>query len=271
MEYARGGPGLPTFGVCYHDWFQAQHSKRLRPHLLRNQGYTTSALSTGCQDYHDIYPVPISWVQSMYQEVTWNILIKKIGTVAQMGPLTVGTRIFSKQDETPDDMFNVVASSNMQDHYETLRFRPELDLSSLDSGAIIHRAIQVDKIFNRMGLSPELREKARASNISLILETGTDGQLNGPNAFSYITANPFDPLPDDEEIPDQEYRCPRWLEIVAYMCRNRAPLQLALDTMGTLPVPLFYRYIRERGGITLSGLELWNFLGVANSRRVFFM
>ncbi|KAF8860479.1 hypothetical protein BDZ45DRAFT_688468 [Acephala macrosclerotiorum] len=271
MDYARGGPGLPTFGVCYHDWFQAQHSKRLRPHLVRNQGYTTSLLSINRLEYHDIYPVPISWVQSMFQEVTWNVLIKKIGAVTQMGPLTVGTRIFTKRDETPDDMFNVVPPNNMQDEYKTLRYRPELDLSSLDSGAIIHRAIQVDKIFNRMGLSPELREKARASNISLIIASTADGQLNGPNAFSYITGDPFDPLLDEEEIPDDEYRCPRWLEIVAYMCRNRAPLQLALDTMGTLPVPVFYRYIRERGGINLSGLELWNFLGVANSRKVFFI
>jgi len=66
--------------------------------------------------------------------------------------------------------------------------------------------------------------------------------------------------------PEVTYHCPRWDEITSYLFNNRGPLELALDTMGTIPVPSFYRYIRDRGGISLTPLEFRNFLGVASAK-----
>jgi hypothetical protein len=68
-----------------------------------------------------------------------------------------------------------------------------------------------------------------------------------------------------------QYSCPRYEEIKEYLFTNRGPLQLALDTMGILSEPAFYRYIRDRGGISLTPMELREFLGYANERRELFM
>jgi hypothetical protein len=52
---------------------------------------------------------------------------------------------------------------------------------------------------------------------------------------------------------------------------NREPLELALDTMGILSEPVFFRYIRDKGGISLTPMEFREFLGYANERRELFM
>ena len=78
---------------------------------------------------------------------------------------------------------------------------------------------------------------------------------------------------EDEDLsndkpPTEEYSCPRWTEITQYLFRNRGPLELALDTMAIVSEPAFYRYIRDRGGITLTSR---NFLGVASAKEELFM
>ncbi|KAE8441085.1 hypothetical protein EG329_005880 [Mollisiaceae sp. DMI_Dod_QoI] len=69
-----------------------------------------------------------------------------------------------------------------------------------------------------------------------------------------------------KEPPSVKYTCPRWNEITKYLFDNRAPGELALDTMTILSEPTFYRYIREHGGISLTAMEFRNFLGVANEK-----
>lgn len=73
------------------------------------------------------------------------------------------------------------------------------------------------------------------------------------------------------EVPSVKYGCPRWDDITQYLFDNRAPGELSLDTMTILSVPLFYRYIRNHGGIDLTPMEFRNFLGVANERKELFM
>jgi hypothetical protein len=82
--------------------------------------------------------------------------------------------------------------------------------------------------------------------------------------------------PDDfvgplEQPPVVQYTCPRYNEIRQYMFDNRAPGRLALDTMTILSEPQFFRYVRDCGGINLTGLEFRNFLGVADQRGELFM
>lgn len=74
-----------------------------------------------------------------------------------------------------------------------------------------------------------------------------------------------------EQPPKVQYTCPRYDEIKKYLLDNRAPGELALDTMTILSEPQFYRYIREHGGINLTGLEFRNFLAVADQKGELFM
>ncbi|CZR66587.1 uncharacterized protein PAC_16488 [Phialocephala subalpina] len=96
-------------------------------------------------------------------------------------------------------------------------------------------------------------------------------------AMNRNPSRPADPdsVPQEEldpvEVPAVKYRCTRWAEITQYLFDNQGPGELSLDTMTMLSVPVFYRYIRNHGGIDLTPMEFRNFLGVANERKELFI
>ncbi|KAE8454261.1 hypothetical protein EG329_005186 [Mollisiaceae sp. DMI_Dod_QoI] len=263
VDNARGGPGLPTMGVYKTNWFHQDHKQRLAGTLSKDQEYRmpSSAAASNRAKYNDYYPVPVSWVYSMFQQNTWDIVVRKIGSIAQMGPLTVGTRLLTQQGPTPD-WFSVITADDTID----LSCAPYFVPDGSDSVATqkFYQAMEAERIYERTGMDPAVRRKLRASRNTS--RTATYGPMQNP-----ITFHPYDPLPDDEEIPPDDFRCPRWNEIVQYLFKNRNPLELALDTMSTLPWNVFYKYIRERGGIQISSLEMWHFLGVADRRKELFL
>ncbi|KAE9378280.1 hypothetical protein N431DRAFT_461813 [Stipitochalara longipes BDJ] len=60
-------------------------------------------------------------------------------------------------------------------------------------------------------------------------------------------------------------------EITQYLFANRAPLELALNTMDfDIPEPTLYRYIMNRGGLDITPAELRQFLFTANNKKQLF-
>lgn len=147
-----------------------------------------------------------------------------------------------------------------------------------------------DEIAISDGLSPEERTAAvlrvtMASKAQKVMAS-LDYQMNNINVASSTVPHPNtkqragikpespkgNTLDDTGDFAlEVSYTCPRWSEITSYLFQNRGPCQLALDTMSILPVSSFYRYIRDCGGISLTPLEFWNFLGTANDRYELFM
>ncbi|KUJ13001.1 uncharacterized protein LY89DRAFT_785531 [Mollisia scopiformis] len=262
--YHRGGPGLAGYAVFKQSYFEREHARRI-DRANREAPDTTMASSSITEPVQskpsfDTYPVPFSWVKSLFQPATWNVVMKNLGTASHMGPCTVGTRIFPMFGQTPD-WYTYLTSENPNQVAAALglmKVDPQLGkMYGLD------RVKQVEEIYSRLGMSASARSQLRASQAS---SEPTLGQRQ-----AMITANKWDTLPDEEEIPLEDWKCPRYQEIFAYLCSNRAPLELALDTMTILPFTVFYRYIRDRGGITLSAMELWNFLGLASKREELFL
>lgn len=171
---------------------------------------------------HDVYPVPTSWVHSLFQQMKWDVIIKKIGTVSYMGPLTVGIRSFHPEGYIPDHYARVTAMDTESNLILALSLEDRED--DLAPAKYFNRVVEIETIYKSMGLTPEQRMKLRADNAVTMWPTGFGADQ--------ITAHRFDPLPDDEEFPVELYFCPRWNEIVGYLFQNRGPLQLALDTMG---------------------------------------
>jgi hypothetical protein len=81
----------------------------------------------------------------------------------------------------------------------------------------------------------------------------------------------MDKTPDEDQIPEETYFCPRWYEIKQYLIDNSAPTKLAISTMGMLSEPGFLRYIRDCGGLEITPQEFRNFLGAANVTRELFL
>ncbi|PVH85483.1 hypothetical protein DL98DRAFT_650908 [Cadophora sp. DSE1049] len=116
----------------------------------------------------------------------------------------------------------------------------------------------------------------------LVSQNVGDGSVN-------VEYQNFDPLADpetrqkrvEEYPPDLPYSCPRCNEIKQWLIANRDPLHLAIDSMGILAEPAFYRYIRERStflrergigaGLTLTPHELRGFLATAQRSRELFV
>lgn len=93
------------------------------------------------------------------------------------------------------------------------------------------------------------------------------------------TNSDADDTEEDTEMPPKTtYQCPRYEEIKEYLIRQRGPEELALDTMGILSEPAFYRYVRDRVANTgdgfqppLRAMEFRAFLAEAQERMELFM
>ncbi|KUJ19392.1 uncharacterized protein LY89DRAFT_780339 [Mollisia scopiformis] len=262
--YARYGPGLPIMGIYRTQWLEGQHGEKVQNVYDPTQpapAFTQENALKPPSVYDDIYPVPTSWVHSVFQKATWDVSVKRTGTQSHMGPLTMGMRLLQTEPGKRADYFSWISAVDKElELTYALSIDPQ---ANKIPPADYQRLVDATRIYLKMGILAEKRGELRSDKAftSWPRQFGTD----------QITAHPFDPLPDDEEIPTETYSSPRYDEIVNYLCRNRGPLELALDTMGTLPTSVFYRYIRDRGGIDVLPMELWQFLGVANRKGEYFI
>lgn len=203
----------------------------------------------------------MTWIYSLFQPASWDVVYKKTGILPNMGPLTLGTRIFGMNDPNQPEWLGYItagAPNKISSALKIMGLDPNL-ADAYDKAYLM----QADNIYQRLGMAPADRKQLNHSKASL---TATGGRKQAD-----LTEHRYDTLPDEEEIPPWDITSPRYQEIRTHLLANRGPLELALDTMNILPFPTFYRYIRERGGINLTAMELWNFLGEATKRQEFFM
>lgn len=110
------------------------------------------------------------------------------------------------------------------------------------------------------GQTKRFRIKSKIAS-TLTQQANDDDIRENHDPLDYLNARP----------PIVTYSCPRWDDITGYLFDHRGPLELALDSMGVLSEPAFFRYIRDHGGITLTPMEFRGFLGVANEREELFL
>lgn len=237
------------------------------------------------------------------QDDMWSAQVRTFGHDAfEMQPLKLGTRV-ALDKNTPSKsrkqkMTEIKDAKAMKEKKKVVKSRKaKKDRQVMAFLKIVRKAngdfVEVDS-FDEIAISDGLSAEERAvavwkattaskaqkigmalsslfNNLNLAGSTIANMIANQSGSLSNKTDK--DDLADDERDfpPDVEYACPRWNEITEYLFKNRGPWQLALDTMGILSVPSFYRYIRDRGGISLKPLEFWNFLGAANKRQELFM
>jgi hypothetical protein len=251
QAYNRGGPGLPNMGIFKTNWFTASHSgyhtarspPQNKPPTSENEG--NDPLNT-----YDYWPVPTSWCCYLFGDQFWNVEVRKYGAdAARMGPLGYGTRVVIGDPRRIETMGRLEKRD-----YE----------SGVNEGVFEDTAICE-------GWTEGEKEEALTRNAMAV---------RSRRIFDAMRMENFRDVDDEEENLQTEfgnsplrprYSCPRYEEIKEYLFANRGPLQLALDTMGILSGPAFYRYIRDRGCISLTPIKFRSFLGVANERRELFM
>ena len=238
-------------GIFKTNWFTASHSgyqtARSPP---QNKPPPSESRQNDPFYTYDYWPVPTCWCSSLFTDEFWDVKARKYGADAtKMGPLEYGTR-------------TVIGDPRR------IETRGRLDKRDYESGLY-------EGIFEN----------------TAICEGWTDGEKEEAlrrNAMAVRSRQIFDAMRtkilrdvDDEEensqtelddsplIPD--YSCPRYEEITEYLFASGGPLELALDTMGILSEPAFYRYIKDRGGISLTPMEFRGFLSSADERGELFM
>ncbi|KUJ09625.1 uncharacterized protein LY89DRAFT_787913 [Mollisia scopiformis] len=250
--YWSGGPGVPQLGIWSNYWFNST-----------NAGYTTSAGAPPQNKpvepdeidpfyTRDDWVVPTSWHCNMFLNNWWNVGVVKFSReFTHMGPLQHGYRKIDKR---------AIEAGNIEPR--KIRVGEGDGTGLLYSEGPGDRIVISDKlsIANRKAIYAEQKRMVEAGKILFAL-TKNPGYVGAPN----------DNTDNGERPPRIQYQCRRWDEIVAYLFANRGPKELALDTMTLLSEPQFYRYIRGRGGINLTGLEFREFLAVANERGILFV
>jgi len=195
---------------------------------------------------HDHFPVPTSWVKSLYDDDMWTTSVQRYGSAATaMGPLTYGsaTEIRSNIDKTTgkpiakSKAFHIFVSPDM------------LQASPIATS-------------NENFLRLEERRRDKAQRIMHL--------VGKPQGIQHPPSPDPKNVYDDSDFPIT-YSCPRYDEIKAYLLRNRHHQQLALDSMDfDMPERTLYRYIIDRGGIALTPLEFRSFLYTASWRQELF-
>ena len=179
---------------------------------------------------------------SLFQQEFWDNTVRQHGARAtQMAPLVVGTRRFA--DDPIDDGFQVLAA-------------PGLDQITVEERLWVNFTAE-QQLFMRT-------ENARKAWAAQKFQAISD------------TAGPLPPEPEYEDDAgeteeEEKFECPRWDEFTQYLFADRAPPQLALDTMDfDIPEPTLYRYIIDRGGLLITPAEFRQFLFTANNRKQLF-
>ncbi|KAM0152810.1 hypothetical protein ACHAPG_007473 [Botrytis cinerea] len=230
--YNRGGPGLPNLGIIKTSWFTD-----------KNKAYQTSRKAPPLNrkpkrgqidNFHtyDYWPVPTQWYSFLFSEGFWE-------NVREFGPE-------AKKIRTDKRGMRYLS----KDHPDA---KSQIDDSGIRIGSGWPYGI------------PQTRSQIKrfivANNVSTRISKQHGFEEGSPDPLDHFNIKP----------PKVTYLCPRWNEITEHLFSNRGPLKLALDTMGLLSEPTFFRYIRDHGGINLTSLEFRNFLGVADEKRELFL
>ena len=88
---SNGGPCVPELGCLRTNWCTKRKTETLEDFESR-----PAQLEDGEEDTfreYDRFPVPVSWVGNLFQQESWDVLVRKYGDQGTaMGPLTHGTR-----------------------------------------------------------------------------------------------------------------------------------------------------------------------------------
>lgn len=100
-------------GIYKTNWFRGQNSFQVQ-HIFYPEKPEAVALADANArvQSRDVYPVPTSWAHSLFQQTTWDVIIKEIGTVSHMGPLTIGIRSFHPDGVIPDHYACITATDS---------------------------------------------------------------------------------------------------------------------------------------------------------------
>ncbi|KAM0126583.1 hypothetical protein ACHAP3_009244 [Botrytis cinerea] len=230
--YNRGGPGLPNLGIIKTSWFTD-----------KNKAYQTSRKAPPLNrkpkrgqidNFHtyDYWPVPTQWYSFLFSEGFWE-------NVREFGPE-------AKKIRTDKRGMRYLS----KDHPDA---KSQIDDSGIRIGSGWPYGIRQTR--------SQIKRFIVANNVSTRISKQHGFEEGSPDPLDHFNIKP----------PKVTYLCPRWNEITEHLFSNRGPLKLALDTMGLLSEPTFFRYIRDHSGINLTSLEFRNFLGVADEKRELFL
>ncbi|KAN0108634.1 hypothetical protein V8E51_008376 [Hyaloscypha variabilis] len=232
QHYSRGGPGLPHMGNFKTNWFTDRHTNYAGG-TLPLLDYVEPLEDDEEDPFYqfDYWPVPLQWTQHG-------------ANATKMAPLIIGTRRFA--NEPIDDGFQVLVASDLDPITVEENFWEDFTAEQQES------------------VRTENARRAWAMQLCQVIS----------DSAGLLPADPEDEDDADEDEDEgkeaQTLECPRWDEITQYLFANRAPLELALDTMDfDIPEPTLYRYIMDRGGLAITPAEFREFLFTANRKKLF--
>lgn len=172
-----------------------------------------------------------------------------------MGPLTYGSRIFAEDFEQASNYQIMTNSSWAADPFYFMLRAISADMTD---GERVYWTFENQRRAQAQVIVQASSRILGAARPALNPGSAIGNEEHGENEDDEDTS-------DEEESPEPVPVCPRWFEITEYMFENRAPLQLALDTMDfEIPEGTFYRYVMDRGGLQITPAEFREFLRCAN-------
>lgn len=254
---SEGGHGLSPMGIMKTNWFTERHERYSTLQIpLDHQPVPPGAIDPYYT--YEYWPIPIVWQLSLFRPSLWDIFVRNIGSDAtRMGPLTYGTRTINK------DRYDVAKYTSLSGFGRVGYF---------DEIAIDNSMTDQEKYEKSFEISRRnhAREVIKRRNVFLSNNTNMEEDLYGK-------------IVDEDDISDTEdeesdlqsatptFDKQRYFQISQYLFDNRLPLELALDTMDfDMPEATLYRYIQNRGGLTIKPQEWRNFLLYTDSQNLLF-
>jgi len=256
QAYNRGGPGLPNMGIFKTNWFTASHSGYHTAHSPAQKKVPPSQNGGNDPFYtYDYWPVPTYWCSGLFKNEFWGVKVRKYGVDAtKMGPLGYGTRTVIGDPRMP----KTIERLEKRD-YESGVYEGIFEDTAIREGSTER---EKEEALTRNAMAVRSRQIFDAMRTKNFRGEGINTEHGEERDLQAGLRHP---------LPTPEYLCPKYEEIKEYLLANRGPLELALDTMGILSEPAFFRYIRDRGGISLTPMEFRSFLGIASGRRELLM
>ncbi|KAH7321533.1 hypothetical protein BKA65DRAFT_540736 [Rhexocercosporidium sp. MPI-PUGE-AT-0058] len=270
-HYARGGPGLPLFGLTWDNWFNKSNAAYNAGNGKRAAFPMKVKLGDfDPWDHIDNLVVPTSWAAQMSSQDSWQVKHQAGSQDLVCRPLKYGIR-YKISTSTLSNI--IMAADRSVSTLLYLQSRIHDDAIAIDQGLPSAEQKAAEKENRRRDRERDILDEVHESWVDPPLSALADKD----NMFDY----PWDPAYDSE--PESRPRtvpamppiftddCPRYVEIRNYVVANRAPLKLALDTMGLLPMPTLYRYFRELGGIDVTAREFVAFLTQSTIQKDLFL
>jgi len=237
-------------GIFKTNWFTASHSGYQTARSPPQNKPPPSDEGNDPFYTYDYWPVPTYWCSGLFREEFWDVQVRKYGADAtKMGPLKYGTRIVIGDPRKIESMGKLERII-----YESGVYERSFEYTAISEGWIDEEKEEALKRNEREVRSRQISDEMRTKSLPGVSDEEEDIPME-------VDDSPLMPV----------YSCPRYEEIRDHLFANRGPLELALDTTEILSEPAFYRYIRERGGISLTPMEFRGFLGSASEKRELFM